>query len=159
MVVSRQRLIGRQSEMAQLMHYDGNWNHFINIFIYLSDVDQQSGPHTFIRRSHVPNNRPRVLLDRGYQRISDQELAQYYPVESFCSVVGQAGTVFAGDTRCWHRGSHPEKNPRLVLQLLYTDTLASGGGRYRFEVERNKSSRFSNHIAENQWTYQGIKLV
>ena len=68
--------IGRQSEMAQLMHYDGNWNHFINIFIYLSDVDQPSGPHTFIRRSHVPNNRPKEYYSTEGINISDQELAQ-----------------------------------------------------------------------------------
>lgn len=110
-------------EAAQLYHFDLDRLKWLKIFIYLTDVNEDNGPHRFIRGSHKTGSKPTEILKRGYARIPDEDLAKHYKAEDFTVYYGEAGAIFAGDTKCWHKGTPLKKGHRLVLEFEYTSSL------------------------------------
>jgi hypothetical protein len=111
------------SASAQLYHFDMDHNKWVKIFIYLTDVTGESGPHCYIKGTHRTFSKPNALLSKGYVRISDKDLAQYYPPSHFKEICGKAGTVIIGDTAAFHKGKPAIAGHRLVFELEYGDSL------------------------------------
>lgn len=111
------------SEAAQLYHFDLDRLQWLKVFIYLSDVDQETGPHCYVRGSHRVGAKPAEVLQRGYVRIPDEDLFPHYPQSDFKTLCGPAGSIFAGDTKCWHKGTPLAAGHRLVLEFEYTSCL------------------------------------
>ena len=89
------------------------------VFVYLTNVDEDSGPHTLISGTH--RERPdRLWADGGY---SDQAITAARLDGKVTNVTGEAGTVFLVDTFCLHQGTHPEKTCRLMAQIQYSNSL------------------------------------
>lgn len=81
----------------------------IKLMVYLTDVDADSGPHTFAARTH---------LDRMPMRLrvhADDEVRGEH-----VTMLGVAGTTFVIDTRGLHKGTIPRKHPRLMLGVQYS---------------------------------------
>lgn len=112
------------SESAQLFHFDMDRIKWLKFFIYLTDVTPRSGPHCFVPGSHKRNGQPRDLLQRGYARIADEEIARHYP--DFVEFTGPRGTIIAEDTRGFHKGKNLEEGDRLVLEFEFCDCLFGG---------------------------------
>jgi tetratricopeptide (TPR) repeat protein len=125
-----------EDEAAQKMHFDGDWIQFINFFTYLTDVDEGGGPHAYVRGSHRVNTKPGSLMSQGYARVEDEELAKYYPKEDFVSVTAPPGTIIAGNTRCWHRGTRPTRKPRLILEFIFASTAANGAQKGYYSLNK-----------------------
>jgi hypothetical protein len=108
------------SVSGQLFHFDLDRPHFLKFFVYLSDVDDDNGPHHFVRGSHK-NPRRATLGDRRFQ---DAEVATAYDLAKD-EVIFHAprGTIFAEDTRGLHKGAPLRNGDRLVFQLEYASTL------------------------------------
>jgi len=111
------------SDSAQLYHFDMDHNKWIKIFIYLTDVSPENGPHCYIECTHKPLSKSSALLDRGYVRISDTDLRKHYRQDRFKEVCGTAGTIIAGDTAAFHKGKPVVEGHRLVLEFEYGDSL------------------------------------
>lgn len=109
---------GPSSKAAQLFHFDLDRPRFLKVFCYLTDVDDKSGPHVFVRRSH--KNAPSAL--RRDRRYTDPEVHQVYP-EDELEIVGSAGTIFLADTLGLHKGLPSVSGRRLVLQFEYCSSL------------------------------------
>jgi hypothetical protein len=107
------------SDTAQLYHHDMHRLGFVKVFVYLTDVDLGSGPHTLVRGTH--RNRPDHLWADG--RHSDDAIADAGLAKDEVRVTGKAGTVFLVDTSCLHKGAHPDNAPRLMAQVQYTNSL------------------------------------
>ena len=72
------------SEAAQLYHYDCNGRvKWLKIFVYLTNVDENNGPHHYIKKSHKVGSKPQEILSRGYVRVSDEEMKKFYPSMNF----------------------------------------------------------------------------
>ncbi len=110
-------------EAAQLYHFDLDRIKWLKLFLFLTDVDDEHGPHAYIQSSHLPNKKPKTLLKRGYSRIPDTDIKKYYPKEDFKTIGGEAGSMFMGDTKCWHKGTPLKKGHRLVFELEYTSSM------------------------------------
>jgi hypothetical protein len=136
------------SHAAQLYHFDLDRIKWLKIFIYLNDVDENSGPHYYIEGTHISGSKPQEILNRGYKRISDKELELYYSAERFKNVTGKAGSIFAGDTKCWHKGSVVKSGYRLVLELEYTSSLF-GSILPKINIS-NENTNFIDYIKNNQ---------
>jgi hypothetical protein len=134
-------------EAAQLYHFDLDRIKWLKIFIYLNDVTNENGPHRLIKGSHLPGAKPKELLKRGYARILDEDINKYYKKEDFIVVLGEAGSVFAEDTKCWHKGTPLKTGQRLVLEFEYTSSMF-GANYPKFEVE-NTSEEFKRFCANN----------
>lgn len=144
------------SEAAQLYHFDMDRLKWLKIFFYINDVTDENGPHYYIRGTHKPNTKPQILLDKGYARIKDEEIYPYYTPDDIIVVHGEAGSIFAGDTKCWHKGSSLKKGHRLVLEFEYTSSLF-GANIPKLEIE-NVSEEFKAFCNSNKTFSSNIYL-
>ncbi|MGZ4044617.1 MAG: phytanoyl-CoA dioxygenase family protein, partial [Bacteroidia bacterium] len=144
-------------EAAQLYHFDMDRIKWLKIFIYLTDVNADNGPHRYIRGSHLPGTKPLELLERGYARIPDNDLVKYYKPEDFVVVCAESGTIFAGDTQCWHKGTPLKKGHRLVLELEYTSSMF-GANYPKLEV-KNSSPEFKKFCSQNKFYASNIHFT
>jgi hypothetical protein len=109
------------ADAAQLFHFDFDgapiW---LKYFVYLTDVTPETGPHMFVRGSHVANQPgAELLLRRGYVRICDEDISAAFGAENIIEICGLRGTVLAVDTRGFHKGKAPLVGHRLIAQLFY----------------------------------------
>ncbi len=111
------------SEAAQFYHFDMDRVKWLKVFIYLTDVGPNDGPHAFIAGSHRPGAIPQDFLDRGYVRLMDDEVFAYYGEKSEVKFLAPRGTVIIEDTRGFHKGSPVSGNPRLLLQMQLSNSL------------------------------------
>lgn len=136
------------SDAAQLYHFDMDRIKWLKVFIYVNDVDDYNGPHCFISGTHKIGAKSSKILSRGYVRVSDQELKTYYPESNFKVLPGKAGSVFVGDTMCWHKGKPLEigKN-RLMLEFEYSS--CSFGANHPKMAVQNYSDKFKDFCKKN----------
>lgn len=99
---------------TQNFHRDVDDWRFLKLFIYLTDVDEGSGPHCYVRTSH---NSAFAWKAKSY---SGAELEHRFGPDNLTTVVGPRGTTFIADTLGVHRGAAPISRPRLILQVQYS---------------------------------------
>lgn len=114
------------AEKAQMFHFDLDRLKWLKLFAYLTEVTPENGPHVFVRGSHRRGAKPGHLLRRGYQRITDEELAESVDPRDVVEITGPRGTLFVADTSGFHKGKAPVSGERLVLQLEFADALFGG---------------------------------
>lgn len=107
------------SDLAQLYHHDMHRLGFVKLFIYLTDVDLNAGPHTLLSGTH--RERPPELWKDG--RHTDEAVEKAGIMGQEEKIVGPAGTVFLVDTSALHKGCHPVDNSRLMAQVQYVNSL------------------------------------
>ncbi len=107
------------SDTAQLYHHDLHRLQFVKLFIYLTDVDMDSGPHTLIPGTH--RKRPSNMWADG--RHTDEAVTAAGLMDDEVNIVGPAGTVFLVDTSALHKGANPISKHRLMAQVQYTNSL------------------------------------
>ena len=108
-------LPSKATSLTQNFHRDIDTLHSLKFFIYLTDVDNESGPHVYIKNS----------LDKPFETSKDKmhddiEIESYFESESMLKLKGKAGSSFLADTFAFHKGLTPKKNPRLLLQVIYS---------------------------------------
>ncbi len=117
---------------ALLFHFDYDYNRFLKIFVYLSDVDETCGPHVYIENTHAPL---RFKLPEPLQR--DGRLASIEVVNCGLApkyVLGERGTIIFGDTSNLHKGTAVRENKsRYILQLQFVDSIY--GNKYKLSPE------------------------
>lgn len=114
------------SEAAQFFHFDMDRPKWLKVFIYLTDVGSDNGPHSFVAGSHRTGAIPDHLLDKGYARLSDAEVAQAFASTDVLQFSAPRGSIIIEDTRGLHKGRHVEHADRLVLQLQFSNSLFGG---------------------------------
>ena len=104
---------------AHLYHRDVDDFRFFKFFFYLTDVPRGEGAHVCVEASHddPPTFRPsdRWLL----RRYTDAEIQNKYSAQKILEICGPAGTGFAENTLCVHKGRTPISKNRLTLHLQY----------------------------------------
>lgn len=104
---------------AHLFHRDVDDFRFFKFFFYLTDVEPGDGAHVCVLGSHQ-HPPARCFTDRwAIRRYSDQEVEASYPAPSIREICGPAGTGFAENTLCIHKGKTPARSPRLLLQIQF----------------------------------------
>lgn len=109
-------------------HRDADDVRFLCLFVYLVDVDENTGPHIYIKYTHHELNfmlqvnnlelknkifPPNMMTGHGNDELFEKELQQY-----IVTLTGPAGSGFFADTFGIHRGSNLTKD-RLVLWIRY----------------------------------------
>lgn len=104
---------------AHLFHRDVDDFRFFKFFFYLTPVHPGDGGHVCVVASH--RRPPLVRLADRWQlrRYSDAEIESCFAPQRILEVCGPAGSGFAENTLCVHKGRTPTKEPRLLLQLQY----------------------------------------
>lgn len=113
-------------EAATMWHFDMDRVKWLKFFVYLTDVNTDSGPHCFIERTHRSGQIPKKLLNRGYARIQDEEAAECFQPERFREFIAKKGTMIIEDTRGLHKGKPVLKGHRLLFQFQLSDLIFGG---------------------------------
>jgi hypothetical protein len=119
-----------KAQGAQFFHVDTDDYKFCKLFVYLTDVDETGGPHTYVAGTHDYEELNRVRAQwpggaEGFDRWFFKELRKpdQEVVDAFqrlpITLTGKAGTRFVVDTSGIHKGLVPETSDRLVVQLCY----------------------------------------
>lgn len=109
----------QEAQVSWLWHYDNHPNEILKIMIYLSDVDEKSGPFEYLRstKSHeAAFIHPRPLFDNS--RISPKAIKRYLLDGYDCRrVTGPRGTMILFDNNVVHRASLAKSVYRDVIVL------------------------------------------
>ena len=97
----------------RLFHFDYAGWHSLNLFIYLTDVEEGSGAHQVVAGTH----RSRKMWDAIRPSIPDEEITARYPGR-VRTITGRAGTMFFEDTSALHRRQVVSRR-RVLLNVLY----------------------------------------
>jgi hypothetical protein len=100
----------------QNFHRDYNTLNFVKLFVYLTDVNENSGPHIFVKQSANDN----FFTDK--KRYTDQQIIERYPKKNILKITGKKYTSFLANTFCLHKGLPPRNNDRLLLCILYSSS-------------------------------------
>lgn len=120
----------QQLKAAQVFHYDIDDYKCIKFFFYLTDVDEESGPHACIRKTHRRKKLVHQVLGQRCASISDERLMELYGQDNVESICGPAGSGFVEDIFCFHKGVPPRSKTRLLLQFEYTMNYYQGARLY-----------------------------
>ncbi len=103
---------------AQRFHFDLDRLAFLKVFVYLTDVDHDTGPHVFVAGSHQE-----LPLDLRRDGRHDDEVVSAALPGRTVEIAGPRGTVFLADTAGLHKGLPLRRDHRLVFQTEYAVSL------------------------------------
>jgi hypothetical protein len=101
-------------QQAECFHRDVDDWRFLKLFVYLTDVEPDNGPHVYVRHSS------RSSRLREIRRFADSEVVEAFGGESVLRVTGQAGEGFLEDTFGIHKGQPVARGKRLIFQAVYS---------------------------------------
>jgi hypothetical protein len=99
---------------AENFHRDVDDWKFLKFFTYLTDVDDEAGPHVYVKNSSNSDK----LID--LRRFEDKEVEETFGKENVLSITGKAGSTFMENTYGIHKGTLPRSKNRLVMQIEYS---------------------------------------
>lgn len=103
-----------KAENAQLFHRDLDDFRFCKLFIYLTDVGENDGPHTFVKGSTISNQLTKI------RRYEDEEIEDVFGKENIIHFIRPKFSAFLVNTFGFHKGTLPIDNDRLLLQIQYS---------------------------------------
>ena len=103
-----------EAVQTQNFHRDPDDWRFFKFFLYLSDVDLESGPHIYVKGTHRQAGTLRA------RRLNLEDLERRYGSDAVIAVTGPRGTAFVADTYGIHAGPVPISRPRLLLEVGYS---------------------------------------
>src|SRR5262245_41377331 len=121
-----------EARESQLWHRDPEDRRILKLFVYLSDVDDGSGPLSYALGTHglgmvktVPESR---LLKEGstfVRRSDDTQMSAALPREKWTTAVGRKGTMVFVDTRGYHKGGFVRERDRIVYTCMFNSQATS----------------------------------
>ena len=109
---------------SQFFHLDPEDVIMSKIFVFVEDVDADTGPTTAL-----PADRSTVVrraIDYRKGRVEDTVVARHGGAENLVACTGPAGTMAFLDTcRCFHMGSRKASKPRYAIMIQYQTPYAA----------------------------------
>jgi hypothetical protein len=112
---------GAERRSSQVWHRDFDDRHLLKAFLYLDDVDSESGPFELVPGSQ-PGGPLADVAPWGPLRIehlSDEELERRCGAGAAETFTGPRGTLILCNTCGLHRGGFAERKPRLLATATY----------------------------------------
>jgi hypothetical protein len=121
---------------SQRWHRDPEEDHVVKVFVYLSDVDEDSGPFEYVQGSPTGNRYGafRPWEGKGSGHPDDDEIKAATAPEDRLTLTGRRGTIIFCDTSGFHRGGFARTKPRVMYASTYVAPLEEKGKR-RFRVD------------------------
>ena len=138
----------KANQSAQKFHFDLDRIKWLKLFIYLTDTNEDSGPHEYVKGTHKISGKPKNLLDQGYNRIAEESIDQYFSKDKKIKLLGSKGTMFIADTSCFHRGFPPVNQHRLILIIEFASSMFGANFSKINSLKDQKNSK--NIITDNK---------
>lgn len=107
---------GLGAQQAENFHRDLDDWRFVKLFVYLTDVTAERGPHKYVLHSSPQNKMTDI------RRFDDDEVARVFGDENIRTMTAKAGEGFLEDTFGIHKGQPVQSGHRLLFQVVYTMT-------------------------------------
>jgi hypothetical protein len=121
--------VSSERKASQRWHRDFNDRHLLKAFLYLVDVDEETGPFEYVAGS--ARGGP-YADDWAWRPLSESyppqdELAKRIPPESIKTFTAPKGTIIFCNTSGFHRGGFATAKPRVLATVTYSSpaSLAS----------------------------------
>lgn len=120
---------------GQVFHIDIDRASGLLFIIYLTDVNEENGPHVYVKGSH--KSKPfHLLQDR---RMIPEDIENYYPKESIVKIMAEKGSVLVIDPLGLHRGQPLNSGTRLALKYQFSnDGFGEPLGFYKITDDKTK---------------------
>nr|MDQ2933242.1 hypothetical protein [bacterium] len=107
---------GTEAVQSQRWHRDPEEKKICKVFIYMNDVDSETGPFTYVQQSNhdgiFGSLFPQKTPEGVYPPVGAVE--KTIPAENIKTMTGKAGTLIFCDTSGIHKGGYATKNERLM---------------------------------------------
>jgi len=127
---------GTPPSFSQGWHRDPEEKRMCKVFIYLSDVDENSGPFTYVPGSvygqEFGNLFPQKPPAGCYP--PEEDVLRSIPSDRIKLMTAPAGTVIFCDTTGIHRGGYATKNERLMFTAFFSSPRYSEKRYYSVET-------------------------
>jgi hypothetical protein len=139
--------VSSERKASQRWHRDYNDRHLLKAFLYLVDVDEETGPFEYVAGSAhggpYAEDWPWRPLSESYP--PQDELAERVPPEAIKTFTAPKGTIIFCNTSGFHRGGFATAKPRVLATATYSSpaSLAS-------LTERNYSIPAGNGLDPTQ---------
>lgn len=107
---------GLGAQQAENFHRDVDDWRFVKLFVYLTEVAMESGPHKYVLYSSLQKKLNEI------RRFDDNEVVQTFGAENIRTMTATAGEGFLEDTYGIHKGQPVQSGHRLLFQVVYTLT-------------------------------------
>jgi hypothetical protein len=106
---------------SQLWHYDFDDRHLLKAFLYLDDVDQDTGPFEYVAGSQPggPHHDVRPWRPMGYGRVPEEDVRRNVPDEAIRTFAAPRGTIIFCNTSGLHRGGFATARARVLATATY----------------------------------------
>ena len=120
---------------SQLYHHDRADFRSVTLFVYLTDVGPNNGPHVYVKRTHEFSVLNKIMEQRlggnsqnlqkfwrwmEVHRKANEDVETIFAEAEIKRHVGAKGTSFLEDTRGLHKGQLPTEGRRLMFELSYS---------------------------------------
>ena len=146
---------------ANKFHFDYSHLRSIRFFIYLTDVSENAGPHTYIKSSHEENFKypasENDFYKPGFRKyyngtseglLKEDWVNKNFSTDSQIKFIGKKGTLIIEDTTGFHKGAHCVKGSREILLLNYALSNIGNSDTNRLPVIED-----TNNISKNNVNY------
>ena len=134
-------------EKTQYFHRDIDNFNFIKLFLYLTDVDELSGPHQYIKFTHKK--------DFGFKlstKVVDINTLHKNIDNDIHTFSGKSGSVVLENTLGLHRAKKPEVSDRLMIAMsfsLINTPYCPPKPFLKFQNLQTNLSQYNKHINQN----------
>lgn len=130
------------AEEAENFHRDVDDWKFLKLFLYITDVDESSGPHVYVTKS-IQSHRWLPI-----KRYSDERIVELFGSEDINILTGNAGDAFLEDTFGFHKGLVAKSKKRLLFQVQYSinDIAINKYAPVPFEISDMNIDRYINRL-------------
>ena len=102
------------AQQAENFHRDVDDWKFVKLFVYLTDVGKDKGPHVYVLNT-ADDERLAAI-----KRFSDEEVQATFGNNAIQVNEGRAGEAFLENTFGLHKGQPVEEGHRLLFQVMYS---------------------------------------
>ena len=143
--------------LSQKWHRDPEEKRICKVFIYLSDVDETSGPFTYAYKSTFRNKYGHLSPQKPPASTypPDGYVEKNIPKEELREMTGKAGTMIFCDTSGLHKGGLATEKERIMYTAYYASWACKDATRYKLpsnweEARQNLSPEQIFALERNQ---------
>ena len=120
----------KEPRNSQLWHCDPEDRYILKMFVYLTDVNEESGPLVYARGTHAQGSIksvPKSFKDpeTTARRSTDVQMSAVVPKDRWLTAVGPKGTVVFADTRGYHKGGLVRGQERILYNCMFTSQAST----------------------------------
>lgn len=113
-------------QSAEEFHWDFDGLGGLRLHMYLTDVDEDSAPMKYMRKSHKPGTLTSKSLRNADRGVNDAAVWNRFSPTDAMTVTGPAGTTFMSNSNGLHRGTPARTRDRLFLVMPFQATSFAG---------------------------------